>query len=133
MLTRPPFLAAVLLAHAAVAAPLAPEVDAVTGARTFHLWNGNTATVGADGVAVESARGGRGSQKRLRSVFTPPGASDLSLSRMLSLPQRGLATQRVTPGRRADFFVGSMALEPKLLDARTAVTFGPSRSAPVAG
>src|SRR5205823_142309 len=99
-----------------------PEVDALTGARTFHLWNGTAATVGKDGVAVQSGLKGRGG-KRLLSVFAPPGAGDLSLLRMLSLPQRGLAA----PGTRTNFYVGSMATDPRPLDERTAVSFAPER------
>src|SRR4051794_1614571 len=86
-----PLVAAALLSH--------PTVDPVSGAKTFQLWDGSTATVTPDGIAVQTRDRTRGN-RRLLSTWTPPGASDLSLLRMLSLPQRGLAPQRVTAGAR---------------------------------
>src|SRR5436305_5880331 len=105
-----PLVAAALLSH--------PQVDPVTGAKTFQLWDGSTATVNADGVTVQT-RGNKRGSTRLISTFTAPGANDLSLFKTLSLPARGLAPQRVTAGAGNDFFVGAMAAAPVPLDGAT--------------
>src|SRR4051812_43331225 len=100
----------------------APRIDPSTGARTFELWDGSTATVGKDGVAVRtSARG------HSELLFTPEGASDLSLLRMLSLPRRGL---RAPDG---GFWGSSMAVEPRSLAGANAPRRLIRQTADVAG
>ena len=92
--------AASLASLSTLAAPPArhaPQVDPLTGARTFQLWDGSTATVSADGMVVKKARSGRTLQTQL-----PASQGDLGLLRSLSLPARGLSAPRVllsTDGR----------------------------------
>jgi hypothetical protein len=128
-------VAALLLAHPVVAMPahLAPKRDALTGARTFQLWDGSSVTVGADGFVARKEDGKPHRGRRL-PVFTRPDADDLSLLRMLSLPVRDLARGRVIPGAAADFWASSMAIEPRSLDTSAPVVFSaPSRAAPPLG
>src|SRR3954470_7333120 len=125
--------AALLVLHPALAAPprLAPRTDPVTGTRTFTLWDGSEVSLGRDGVAYRAGKDNRGG--RLFSTFLPPGSDDLSILRTLSLPRREIATSRVVPGTRPEFWGASMAIEPRALDAQRALPLAPARAAAVAG
>lgn len=127
------FAAALLLAHSALAIPahLAPVRDPLTGARTFRLWDGSSVTVAADGFVtrVEDGKPHRGGRRL--PVYTPPGADDLSLLRMLSLPLREPSPQQVAAG--ASFRASSMAIEPRSLEAHAPLALAPMRAAMAGG
>jgi len=125
----PTAAAAFLLATTAFAIPprLAPKVDAITGARMFELWDGSVVTVGREGLITRSKEGTRGG--RLFPVFAPPQADDLSLLRILSIPRRELAVDRVVPGTRPEFWVGSMAIEPRSLEGYAPLSLSLARAA----
>ncbi len=125
--------AALLLAHSALALPaqLTPRRDPTTGARTFQLWDGSSVTVGPDGFVtrVEDGKPHRGGRRL--PAYTPPGAGDLSLLRMLSLPAREPSPRQVAAG--AAFRASSMAIEPRSLEAQAPLTLGPMRAAATSG
>ena len=93
--------AVLLLAHSAFALPahLAPKRDPLTGARTFQLWDGTSVTVGADGFVTRAEDGKPHRGGRRLPVYTPPGADDLSLLRMLSVPGHALSPQSIRSRR----------------------------------
>lgn len=136
MQSRPLALAAaLLLAHPALAVParLAPTRDAATGSRTFRLWDGTSASVGPDGFLTRTEDGKPHRGGRRLPVYTPPGADDLSLLRMLSLPVRGIATQRAVPGAGGNFWAASMTIEPRSLEGHAPLALAPLRAAPMMG
>ena len=126
-------VAVLLLAHSASALPaqLAPKRDPLTGARTFQLWDGSSVTVGTDGFVTRAEDGKPHRGGRRLPVYTPPGADDLSLLRMLSLPSRELSPQSIAFG--APFRASSMAIEPRSLEAHAPLRLAPLRAAATSG
>ena len=125
--------AVVLLAAPALAVPsrFTGKKDPLTGSRTFELWDGSPATVGPDGLAYRMRQGTRGAS--VFSAFMAPNLDDLSLVRALSLPRREIATDRVVPGTRPEFWAGSMAIEQRALEGQAALPLSPLRGAAVTG